>query len=523
MKKRRLLIVGIDGAGFDVIGPWIDQGDLPGLGILIKEGFSTDLKSTIPPLSPVAWTSMATGVNPGKHGIYDFWIKNPAKTGETPEFTFATGADRKTKTFWEYLSECDMESIVLNMPCSFPPDPIKGKMISGMDMSQDKSKGFYPERLYKDIMERFGSYHTGPEELISYKDTVQKGEKLSNVFLKMTQKRREIYRHLALNSTWDLFFGVFTESDMALHAFFNSTKDVNNKDGAVFRVFKEIDNFIVDIKKAFQDDIDIMVVSDHGFTWFDTGINLNSFLEQKGFLYKEGLAQFMKLQARKVFQKALRKMKKAGFPIKGKLTGFNPWKEQIDFKKTKIFSQGVYPYFYNLDFLNADQEFERLREEICAIEYKGRKGFKDLLKTDELFTGPYVDTFPDFIGIIEKHFEPGKLGRIDGFFPNSKQDIFSDHVWEGTHDENGIFIFNGETSGKMSASSPIVWDICPTILSLFGIPIPNQMDGRPINEWDTRDQINFSDKNIYKDPLQSGLSGDDARAIEERLKNLGYL
>ncbi|MFN2185295.1 MAG: alkaline phosphatase family protein, partial [Anaerolineae bacterium] len=68
----KVLVIGLDGVTLDLLGPWIEAGELPNLQKLIQEGASGKLRSTLPPISSSSWSSFATGVNPGKHGLVDF-------------------------------------------------------------------------------------------------------------------------------------------------------------------------------------------------------------------------------------------------------------------------------------------------------------------------------------------------------------------------------------------------------------------------------------------------------------------
>ena len=68
----KMVILGLDGATFDLILPWVQAGKLPHLARLLNRGIAGTLRSTTPPMSPPAWNSFMTGTNPGKHGVYDF-------------------------------------------------------------------------------------------------------------------------------------------------------------------------------------------------------------------------------------------------------------------------------------------------------------------------------------------------------------------------------------------------------------------------------------------------------------------
>ena len=107
----RVAVIGLDGATFDLIGPWMDDGLLPNLATLRSEGFSSPLRSVVPALSAPAWTTAVTGVNPGKHGIFDFELVDREKFITVP----ATSLDRKAKAIWEYLTESERKSVIMRM------------------------------------------------------------------------------------------------------------------------------------------------------------------------------------------------------------------------------------------------------------------------------------------------------------------------------------------------------------------------------------------------------------------------
>src|SRR6266540_2609955 len=99
----RVVIIGLDGATFDLIRPWAAEGKLPRLAQLLAEGSAGNLRSTTPPMSPPAWSSFMTGKNPGKHGIFDFTER---KLG-TYEIQFVSSRHRKSETIWKIMSDAD--------------------------------------------------------------------------------------------------------------------------------------------------------------------------------------------------------------------------------------------------------------------------------------------------------------------------------------------------------------------------------------------------------------------------------
>src|SRR5918993_5510705 len=168
----RVFVVGWDGATFDHIEPWIDDGSLPHLARLINQGAHGPLRSTIPPWSFQAWTSFMTGKNPGKHGVYDFF-RTPVGTYDL-EFVNA-GHRRGGATVWQVLSEADKRVIAIGIPGTFPPDPVNGVMISGFDFPGEgpgtylDEKGIYPREVFAELEREVGPYPIDPPILTEMK------------------------------------------------------------------------------------------------------------------------------------------------------------------------------------------------------------------------------------------------------------------------------------------------------------------------------------------------------------------
>jgi len=135
----RVVIVGLDGLDPSRCRLLMEQGRLPHFSALAQEGSFENLTSTCPPISPVAWSSFSTGVNPGKHNIFDFLNRN--KRTYMPELSSSrieTGKKaqvkllRKSKPFWHVLGEYGVFSTILRVPITFPPESFNGLCVSGM-------------------------------------------------------------------------------------------------------------------------------------------------------------------------------------------------------------------------------------------------------------------------------------------------------------------------------------------------------------------------------------------------------
>ncbi|MEJ2745789.1 MAG: alkaline phosphatase family protein, partial [bacterium] len=176
----RLIIVGLDGLDPELAVAYMDDGKLPNLSALRKDGCFSPLRTTNPPISPVAWSSFMTGVNPGKHNIFDFLARN-AKT-YTPSLSSAEISEtvrsvglgrwrlpmgkprikmlRKSVPFWKILGEHDVPSIILKVPITFPPEKFNGLLLSGLCTPDLKgSQGTFA--FYTDAALREAAYTGG--------------------------------------------------------------------------------------------------------------------------------------------------------------------------------------------------------------------------------------------------------------------------------------------------------------------------------------------------------------------------
>jgi predicted AlkP superfamily phosphohydrolase/phosphomutase len=142
MSMKRVIVIGLDGLEPKLTERFIAQGDLPNLANLKQKGGYGRVKTTTPAQTPVAWSTFATGTNPGGHGIFDFLKRDPqtylpylglSRYEQKNAFTPPKAVNlRKGKAIWDVLTDAGIPSVVIRCPCTFPPEPILGKMLSGL-------------------------------------------------------------------------------------------------------------------------------------------------------------------------------------------------------------------------------------------------------------------------------------------------------------------------------------------------------------------------------------------------------
>ena len=135
-KKKKILFLGIDGFDPNIMETMMEAGELPAFSKLAASGCFSRLRTINPPQSPVVWTSIATGVVPTEHGIFDFLHSDPKTYLPYLSILRREGSRFKppytTKTFWEKASDQGIPSNIIRWPVTFPPRQIKGKVLAGL-------------------------------------------------------------------------------------------------------------------------------------------------------------------------------------------------------------------------------------------------------------------------------------------------------------------------------------------------------------------------------------------------------
>src|SRR5208282_804293 len=185
------VMIGWDGATFDLLKPWVEQGLLPNLAKMLANGSSRRLRSIIPPISPAAWTSIMTGMNPAKHGILDFQEFNPSDyVSQQPNIINSTHF--AGSTILDILSERGLRVCSLQIPMTYPAWPVNGLLLAGIPNPDDSIGHAYPADrdfgpLRPSKMRRQMAY---PEILDNCTFHMRK---LTDIFLEVLPEKYDLY------------------------------------------------------------------------------------------------------------------------------------------------------------------------------------------------------------------------------------------------------------------------------------------------------------------------------------------
>ena len=455
-KDLKTLVLGFDGASPVLINKWINY--LPTFRKFKEQGIFGQTIPPIPAQTPVAWTTFMTGKNPGNHGIFGFIMR---KKG-TYERTIIGPEMIRSKTLWQILGEAQRKVTAINVPMT-DKEYVNGSVIPGF---MSKNEGVpYPNSLKEAIRHKFKTDRLEGDLDI---ETLNRVEADPDSFFRraneITDRMAEISLYILRQEKWDFFMPVFMGLDRIQHFFWkyvdptHPRHEENTYGKFVKDFYGKVDRIIGDFLEFVDQDTVVMLVSDHGFCPVHTEVVVNNYLEEQGFLALGS--------------------------------------EKIDVEGSKAVSYGYGDVWLNVKgreprgLINAGEEYEAARNQIveCVkeITVDGKRPIKDVKKREELWWGPYLNEAPDLNIIFNVGYQAARRPEITNR-NNQKRYINENPRWngghDGTHDPTDVpgivgMIGPGIPNGK--EVKVYLWDIAPTVLSLMGIPIPADVDGKSI-------------------------------------------
>lgn len=539
MNNIKTMVIGWDGATFDIIKPLVDKGRLPNIASLMQNGVWCKFESTIPPLTPVAWTSIITGVNPGKHGIYDLLVYEP----RMHKFSFVNATLRQKKPVWSILSDRGKTVGVMNVPITYPPDEINGFAISGMLTPNNSNDFIYPKDIKAEIEKRFGAYSI---ECPQVKDP----SAYLNLLLDMIETRESIALHLMDHYPLDFFFLVFVASDRVQHFYWKyldpSHPEHAKYGNAIAAVYERMDSALGKLIEKVGPDTNVMMVSDHGAGPLNTALYMNNWLIKNNYLHLNAIPSkmlkakkpaWMKSELPQLVRKAIPRVLLQKFRHK-KISAFQDglsfFCSMIDWGRTLAFSEGVAGGIYiNLDIVKREQ-YNELVDNICNDLHKiigidGKKVIEGVYRRDEIYTGDALLKAPDLTVICSKGYQIISPSDILFFDEDFSDTLFLPHRWSARHEMDGIFILKGPNVKKgIELSGCKIVDAAPTMLYAMNELIPLDMDGKVLDkafepEYLDKNPARYISEAYQQESTEMNLSEEQEKEIAEKLKDLGYI
>lgn len=556
---RRVLIIGLDGATFEVLQPLMDRGGMPNLATLQSKGASSILMSTLPPVTATAWASFMTGVNPGKHGVFNFFERDVAGYAYEDTRGFVNAESIHSPTLWELLGQSDKQVGVINVPLTYPPHPLPGFMITGMLTPPSAATFTHPAELGEELRDyRIDLNHTRTDSGFNL-TTQPSPEELIGEVRDLLERRAVHTLRLIKEKPWDLFSIVFVGTDRLFHELWHyldpRCQGYHSDRGEALRCAVEaylfrLDQVLGELLNSVGPETTVLVMSDHGFGPApDKRVNLNDWLVELGLLsLKTGSAAWLtpeywatRLGLRRP---KVKRMLKRFVPTANlrELTVNQQGGREIpaDWSNTRAYAVQLYNNVCGIEvnvrgrkrhgYVETGAEYEKVCSTILAqLETVMDPGTGEPVvlraqRRDELYQGEYVGQVPDII--IE--LKPDYVGLA----PLGNGEIITSHEMrrQGDHRPEGILIVAGPHIDTAPFNSvPHIVDIAPTALYALGEPIPLEMDGRVLREVFRPSYLNAHPVEYHDAPLSmqkhepSHYSAQEMREVEERLRGLGYL
>ena len=550
--KQKVYIIGLDGGDPDLIEKWAGEGKLPAFARLMKEGAYGPLESAPNQRSAAAWTTFLTGKNPGKHGIYEFY----EYSADLERIEFLKGGDRDGASMWGLLSAAGRKVGIINVPMTYPAEPVDGFLICGLDAPGRKSKRFaHPPEILQEIESRFGEYILEPG-LTGLIVAGKIDEAVETLFREMDQKAN-VSKYLGEEKDWDLFVTVFRSVDAVQHCFwkymdpehpYHDPEEAKKYGDTIQKAYMRVDKAIGEIMDSLDDDTTFMIMSDHGFGRKHAAtVQINNWLEAEGFLkYKSGGGSVVQSMMGTVYKavagSTVRKAKETlarAFPQLRNMVQYQLCFSQIDMNETVAYSDTLYPNIWinkkrggkTISDAEYDQIVTKLRTRLadCRDSKSDEPVFSKVMEKSEIYSGPHVNKAPDLLlrwrEDIPIHGLKGaeKGGREEPFIPGENPKVIS-----GDHHLNGIFFARGpHIKPGYRLNNPRIMDLAPTVLYTLEVPVPLDMDGRVLDElFDPAfaPEVSFTEGGVDPAKLDAeDYSEEDEEMIRERLKALGYL
>jgi predicted AlkP superfamily phosphohydrolase/phosphomutase len=547
MKRPQLTVIGLDAATFDVIDPMIEAGQLPNLKRIFDEGSRGVLRSTTHPLTTQAWTTMLTGVNAGRHGMWDFCERDASGY----RLRLVNGSYRRAPAVWELLTAANRRVGIVNVPFTWPAQPVHGFLLAGIDAASREAGMTYPEELLRELRRRFDF---GKLEFDHAFPLDKNGRCDVELVRRACEQRVEAVRWLAERFDPELLFVVFMSADHIHHLCWPEW-EAEGLESRVAEVYRILDEAVGGIHELAGDG-DVMVVSDHGGGSLHGIVNLNGWLAQEGFLtYATGHRSMRSgevgrrvlhwgLSQRRKLPPGLRNYFKQHFPRLRERAHELKEYTVIDWPRTHAFAYGIFGnVVLNVrgreahGIVEPGEEYERIRDEIGAraLEIRdpitGEQIVKAAHRREDLFEGPQLAKVPDLLLEFRDYAWLGKgnlIARTPTIWDRIEAAPGSEEEYVGSHRPEGIVALAGPSAAAGVALDASIEDIAPTLMYLLDEPIPHDFEGRVLEEaldsglLDSRPPQYRERAEVV---LQSERSYSTAEGsqVEERLRELGYI
>ena len=537
----KALVVGLDAACMPVLEPLFERDVVPTLEGLFESGTSAPMESHVPPWTPAAWPSIYTGTNPGKHGSFGF------VSYEGYDWDVVSGDQIREPAIWELLDQHGYSSVVVNVPVTHPPTPIDGAVLPGFLGPEEPT--CHPEGLLEDVREACGGYRVYPEE---DRTTDAPDDEVFANWLDVTRMRGEATRYLANRFDPDFGFVQFQRTDTIFHKFPTETDRIEE-------LFRTVDEEIEATLEATDPDA-VFVVSDHGIGPYEGyEFRVNEYLREGGYVEPtqdpRGMPSWnpMRSQLREgtdetgddggpgVLPRVAATAAAAGLTTRrvndvldtlGVADVVAPYvpdsvkragQTHVDFANSTAYMRTRVELGVRINLEGREPEgvvpqaeYDAVREELvdylsAAETPDGEPVFEEVGPREEYFEGPMTTEAVDVVTV------PADYDHLLSATLPGEQFAERSGTWD--HKFDGVVAASGRAlDDDVDLGAPRLYDLAPTVLATFGVPVSDRMDGSILPVVDEVDAREYDRRSVSADSEEGPDDG-----VQDRLADLGYL
>lgn len=464
--KKRVMVIGLDCATPQLVFErWRD--DLPNIRSLVERGVWGKLRSTDPPITVPAWMSMMTSKDPGRLGFYG--LRNRVDYSYEKMAT-ANSTFVREPTVWDVLSERGKRVILIGVPQTYPPKPVNGEMVTCFLTPSTDKQFTYPAGFKEEVQRVTGGYIL---DAVGFRVDEEEKDRVLKTIYEMTEKRFRLARHMVdTRPDWDFFMMVEMGPDRIHHMFWKYTDPEHPKyvpgnkyEASIHEYYKFVDAQIGELLAKVGEETSVLIVSDHGARGMVGGICFNEWLIREGYLV---------LKSRP--QKAV--------PVE---------QCDVDWGRTRAWGSGGYYARLMINVRGREpqgavepgEEYERLRseliEKLAALrDHNGQPMHTFAVRPEDVYKE--VRGVPPDLFVYFGNLSWRSVGSVWPARPESVYTFENDTgPDDANHDWHGIFVMRDGPGGESVRLEGLdLKDVAPTVLSLLGEAVPDDMEGRVI-------------------------------------------
>jgi predicted AlkP superfamily phosphohydrolase/phosphomutase len=534
----RVIVLGFDGATWDLLDLLASAGRMPNLAALLKRSVHAPMRSAHPPVTAPAWASIATGVNPGRHGCFDFNRPDGSLAHLRPLQSWDIGE----KTFYEVLAERGRRTVLVNLPVTFPPLTDNITLTSLLTQGDN---AVFPEALKTQYPE-LSAYRCFPDTALRARGRIE--DYLKDI--RSLEAARFACIRALWQEPWDVFFAVLSGTDWVSHEAFPAlVKGEFDRAPEALGMFEDADGVLGWMAERLAPGDHLLLVSDHGFTTAKGIFYLNEWLMERGFLapdYKtpafppshrmeEAAVRAAQGEAARLPAWVLRTVHQNGgarflAKVYRKFGGTWPLSFRVDAPASRASTltaecHGITVH-ESAAFPEGSVPAAQVADVIAGLESAlaglrdpdGAPVFESVRRREEVYRGPRTAEAAHLL------LEPGRWG-VAAAVKALENIPFVVHP-TGIHSSHGVFLGHGPafTEGRLPAGLLSVHDAAPAIFYLLGEPLPEGLDGRLVPEAFKPGVLDRRPPAFAPVAPPDRTRADlDAGAIQERLRGLGYM